>query len=158
MKHYRNEVTIEDMNNFFLSMAMEYTWAFMWDVSYKDRNGVMTYKAVIRPNIIERLEFNHQLGVTQKVSSSNSLNFMPEEYNSSYCIEGKLLSTDSIMINGRSLGEDKKMRYAYSLYLDKLFKRIMSESICMEDREKEFQDLNEKIFGRRYAKLKDWVK
>ena len=152
----RNYISIETMNAYMVEILSEKAWAYMWEVSPKDRSGISIFRLMLRPNVIERLEFNHHLGSAQRIASSNSLTYPPSEYASSYSIEIKLLSSHTLVKNGRKLGCNKKLRFAYSKYLEKMFKSVILE--LDNPQVLGLKHLDHSLFGIRYERLKKWKK
>ena len=121
-----SSVSVDSINDFVIQNFIPYAWSNMWSSSKEDgvrysdegkRLDVISFIMMIRPNDVERNEFNHNIGLIEKLHSSNYGDFLPSEYYSCYCLEIHMIRGDAITKNGIQLNSDSKLKNRYSKHL-----------------------------------------
>tara|TARA_Y100001963_G_scaffold70949_1_gene98694 strand:- start:3703 stop:4218 length:516 start_codon:yes stop_codon:yes gene_type:complete len=146
-------ISVDYINQFIISNFIPYAWSHMWETTIPNKNGSYSFIMTIRPNVIERNEFDHTSGLIHKLMSSNSGNFIPVEYHSCYVIRIPLIKGNSICRGDRELNSDPKMKAKYTGYLENYILDAIDKMYGIAEPKLE----GKSIFGTHYSKVKWWM-
>ena len=114
------------------------------------RSGSYSFIMTIRPHIQE--SWRRSNGERKILGSTNSYQYLPREYYSSYCIEIPLICGDYLDPQGRSLNNTTKLK-------DKYVKHLKNHVWAAVERMHGLAQpvtTKEKMFGVHYSKVKSW--
>lgn len=144
-------VSIDHINEFVIQNFIPYSWAHLWETTGESQ--LFKFVMCIRPNVYERRNRQMIEGEWEpELPSSNSMEFMPPEYYSSFCIEIPMVRGYAIGKRGASLDSDSDLKERYIIHLKK---SISQAALNLHG----IATLKDPVapFGVHYSNVKSWM-
>ena len=145
--------SIDELNDFIIHNFTPYAWAHLWETTMESKLGDFKFVMCVRPNIYQRRFVIQSESWDITMPSTNSLELMPPEFYSSYCVEIPMVRGYVKGKGGVALNEDSDLKEKYVSHMKKNV-RVAAETLVglatLVDQDKPF--------GNHFSKVKKWLK